>query len=274
VFNNSNSLEWSWNIIFSELYNMRDDLLKNKEIAKFDDSLSAYWDMETLTGNLLKDWSKYENNGTCYSNGTFYDGIIANCWENWWSWPQIVSSDTKNGKAMRFNSATHTRIISSTGGLSNQKAITVSLLVKFDSFVTQNGLVFIYNASWQRYLFSSTRKNSGIQNGSHVGTLFSDWNWWFGVGWEDSFYDTNIWYKITYIINPQKWYIKVFRNSELIQHVQTSNQWNFSWIPNNIYIGSNWENSSYTMNWLIDEVRIYNRALSDAEVQTLYASTK
>jgi len=36
--------------------------------------LVGYWDMETLTGNLLKDWSKYENNGACYNGAS-----IVNC---------------------------------------------------------------------------------------------------------------------------------------------------------------------------------------------------
>jgi len=49
-------------------------LINKKELASLDDTLVAYWDMETLTGNLLKDWSKYENHGTCYNGAS-----IVNC---------------------------------------------------------------------------------------------------------------------------------------------------------------------------------------------------
>jgi hypothetical protein len=35
-----------------------------------------------------------------------------------------------------------------------------------------------------------------------------------------------------------------------------------------------WKYWEASYNWLIDEVRIYNRALSDLEIQTLYNSTK
>jgi hypothetical protein len=40
-----------------------------------------------------------------------------------------------------------------------------------------------------------------------------------------------------------------------------------------VYIGS-FNGSSYFTNGLIDEVRIYNRALSDSEIQALYNATK
>ncbi len=39
-------------------------------------------------------------------------------------------------------------------------------------------------------------------------------------------------------------------------------------------IGSEWSENGRYFNWLIDEVRIYNRALSDSEIQTLYNATK
>lgn len=56
--------------LFTFAYNKRDDLLKNKALASLDTNLVGYWDMETLTGTLLKDLSGYGNNGTCYNSGT------------------------------------------------------------------------------------------------------------------------------------------------------------------------------------------------------------
>jgi hypothetical protein len=37
-----------------------------KNLSKYDSSLVGYWDMETLNGVKLKDWSRYGNDGTCY----------------------------------------------------------------------------------------------------------------------------------------------------------------------------------------------------------------
>jgi hypothetical protein len=54
--------------LFTFVYNKRDDLLSNKALAGNDPSLVGYWDMETLSGGLLKDLSRYGNDGTF--NGT------------------------------------------------------------------------------------------------------------------------------------------------------------------------------------------------------------
>ncbi len=52
--------------LFTFIYNQRDDLLHNKALASLDSSLVGYWDMETMTGNLLKDLSAYGNDGVLY----------------------------------------------------------------------------------------------------------------------------------------------------------------------------------------------------------------
>jgi hypothetical protein len=56
--------------LFTFAYNKRDDLLSNKALAGNDPSLVGYWDMETLSGTLLKDLSGRGNDGTCYNSGT------------------------------------------------------------------------------------------------------------------------------------------------------------------------------------------------------------
>ncbi len=61
--------------LFTFVYNKNADLMKDKSLASLDSTLVAYWDMETLTGTLLKDLSGNGNNGTCY-NGS---GNVVNC---------------------------------------------------------------------------------------------------------------------------------------------------------------------------------------------------
>jgi hypothetical protein len=74
VFGKDNSVSGSGNIMFTHIYNRRTDLLAIKNFASLDSSLIGYWDMETLTGVLLKDLSQYGNNGICYNSG-----LTVNC---------------------------------------------------------------------------------------------------------------------------------------------------------------------------------------------------
>ena len=41
-----------------------------KNLSKYDSNLVGYWDMETLTGTKLRDWSGKGNDGICYSGVT------------------------------------------------------------------------------------------------------------------------------------------------------------------------------------------------------------
>jgi hypothetical protein len=145
---------------------------------------------------------------------------------------------------------------------------------KFDGFANQNGLVFINNLACNRYLFSSTWKWSGAQNGSHVGTCSSGGNWWTATSEDVSYFTDNTWYSIVYVVNPMDGYIKVFRDGQIIQNISYTAFSTFFGIPINIWIWGNNESAAYAMNGAIDEVRIYNRAFSDAEIATLYNSTK
>ena len=64
VFEEDILVEGTWWILFSNYYNRDRVLLQDKELAKLDDSLVWYWDMETMTWWLLKDFSQYWNNWT------------------------------------------------------------------------------------------------------------------------------------------------------------------------------------------------------------------
>jgi prepilin-type N-terminal cleavage/methylation domain-containing protein len=83
--------------LFTFVYNKRGDLIGNKLLASNDESLVGYWDMETLSGGLLKDLSRYGNDGTCYNSGS-----AVSCGGGSGG-PQIVSGNGKSGKAMSFD---------------------------------------------------------------------------------------------------------------------------------------------------------------------------
>lgn len=73
------------------------DLLTDKTLAASDASLVGWWDMETLTGSLLKDLSGKGNHGTCYNSAS-----IVNCGTGGLG-PQFASGDRKNSRVMSFD---------------------------------------------------------------------------------------------------------------------------------------------------------------------------
>lgn len=73
------------------------DLLTDKTLAATDASLVGWWDMETLTGTLLRDLSGKGNHGTCYNAA-----IVVNCGTGGLG-PQFTSGDKKNSRVMSFD---------------------------------------------------------------------------------------------------------------------------------------------------------------------------
>ncbi len=78
---------------------------------------------------------------------------------------------------------------------------------------------------------------------------------------------TNQWYFVTSVYNGST--VKTFIGSSI---VNTTNFSNFN-LANYIHqIGANYLSSVWVFNGLIDDVRIYNRALSAAEIEAMYNS--
>jgi len=273
LFDKTTKTEWSGNLLFSQIYNMRDDLIGKKELASLDNSLVAYWDMETLTGNLLKDWSKYENHGTCYNGAS-----IVNCGITG-SWPQLVNWLTSNGKALNFD------------GVDDWISIWIS---KFALLPTNDFTISsIFNTTqdvWQRCIISTSWDGSA---------WFRYWFW----GWSTSSY---IWYAgWSYAWPPFSWWwewypwkIKINdgKNHNLVARFLLNNKveifvdgiyvWKQDFVPtwwekgalNKSQYFNIWTvwgyYPNYHTNGIIDEVRIYNRALSDSEIKALHSATK
>lgn len=267
LFSWTDSITWSWNTLFSNIYNRRDDLTKDKTFASLDDSLVWYWDMETTTTSwaliVLKDLSKYKNNWTCYNSWN-----IVNCnWVEWW--PQIVDWNWKTWKAMSFDGVDDYVGFSDKDNLEMWYwNITIIYKIKIS---TNNPTMFISKA-WETpyfYIWSVGWRIDSVLNLSG-----GAWNYWAVM-------NIKIWEYFNWaVVYNRLWYIKSFKNWEKFQ-------WsNISWISNINVINTNefviWANCYSSclikrwnfLNWLIDEVRIYNRALSDSEIKELYNATK
>ncbi len=81
----------------------------------------------------------------------------------------------------------------------------------------------------------------------------------------------NLWHSIATSINrltSQKIYFDwVLESSTDISSISSQNEDNTV----NMVI---WKSISWYLSWSIDEIRIYNRSLSDSEIQNLYNATK
>ncbi len=263
LFKWTDSVTWSWNTLFSNIYNRRDDLMNNKTYASLDDSLVGYWDMETTTTSwaltVLKDLSKYWNNWTCYNSWT-----IVNCWTVW-SWPQIVTWEWKTWKAMSFDGVDDYVQINKNINNTSTKEYTIIWIVKsYDLTSNARRVIFEKNAWYFLHINSS----------GSIWSDFHNWTWW-------------IWWwilnnKLQLIINKQSfvwisrsvntWKIKFISNWD-IDTVESST-WN---INNSVITSRIWAPAwmiDWVWKWIIDEVRIYNRALSDSEIRELYNATK
>lgn len=77
---------WTWIDLFSAYYNRDKFLLQDKQIAKWDNSLVWYWDMVTTTTSwslvVVKDFSKNNNKWICYNWTT-----VVSCWAS--NWPYV-----------------------------------------------------------------------------------------------------------------------------------------------------------------------------------------
>lgn len=68
VFSKSDTVSGTGLILFTNISNRNAEIINNINLASLDASLVGYWDMETLSGALLKDLSGKGNNGGL-SNG-------------------------------------------------------------------------------------------------------------------------------------------------------------------------------------------------------------
>ncbi len=258
LFSNNESITSSWNTIFSNIYNRRDDLTNNKTYASLDDSLVGYWDMETLTWTLLKDLSKYHNDWTCYNWAT-----PVTCWTAW-SWPQIVAWNWKTWKAMNFDGVDDWVDLWNSSYLQFVNNYTILFFLKIN---TQQNTYFVpfskwhTNSSWMVFQWNISNPNSFV---------FA-FPWIYGFNYTyNNIVDNNNFLSIQK--SSISW-LKLWLNGVKIKE-NTSLNWN---IYTNTYNLSLWKdtiNSGRNFNWIIDEVRIYNRALSDSEIRELYNATK
>ncbi len=207
--------------------------------------LVGWWNFNDPTSRY-KDTSGYDNHGSCTSCPTVTDGVPGT-----------------GGSAMSFNGSDNIITINNslTNGFDN-----LSVSAWFYMKPSSNYRTIISKGYHTNSVFEirSNRDSEGPNIGSRINTVNGT------ASRSKTNYTNNDWHHILFSYNGLE--LQVYFNGEALDSVAITG----SLIMNNhpLNIGRNTSPQGEFMNGLIDDVRIYSRALSAQEVQTLYAQTK
>ncbi len=243
--------EWKENTVKSTLRSFdNSSLYSNKE-----DGLVGYWSMNEESGTTVSDISGTGNNGT--ATGT---GIV----------------DGKYAKARSFNGTSDYVSIPNSPTLDingPNSQITISSWVKLNSFKN----------SWSTLLYKST-SNTGDINKERQYALFIN-NLTGAIGFSSTSVDNintnqtwvvtpsvvklNQWHHIVGVIDSLNSIMRVYIDGNQIASIAYSTAGIRS-ASGNLHIGRNNTDGAFLVDGVIDEVRIYNKALDGDRVLTDY----
>jgi len=246
--NNNSIITGTWWGLFTWIYNWSETFLRDKNLASLDNSLLWYWDMETTTLSwttlLLKDFSRN--------------------WNNWLpDWTiEIWNSQWVVWKSTRFSSTIwHIDIIDD---------ITFSTWLTFFWYVKRLWTGISQDIFNNNQFFIRTTPAGEDINKPFEAFVNSD------ISPEPrvrSNVDSNIW-EWYCIASTWDWNnLKIYINWEL-KNTQIRNITLDTAVSAQIWCWEQLNPLLWAFDWLIDEVRIYDRALSDYEIETLYNSTQ
>jgi hypothetical protein len=222
-----------------------------------DSSLVGFWTFDDSTG---VDSSIYANNGALWSNPIFFEGM--------------------KGSAIYLDGLGDGITIWDSNSLDTDSSMTISLWVMPDS-VTPNGAKVMskwYSAPEEGdWLLSLSSQDSC--NGSCVSwyfgfanySVYGNPNGWFSIGPPDLDYYLTLgeWNFITVTFDTGL--VNLYYNGNLIKTDTSIIKYTSlnEYGTDDIYVGQLW-NLGYNFKGGLDEIRIYNRALSTSEVNDLY----
>jgi hypothetical protein len=221
--------------------NDRNVVVSSLDETGINDGLVLYYTMDSLDGSTLLDNSGNNYHGTIYG-ATSTTGINGNA----------LSFDGSNSRISNINS-------DGLGDISSTFSISVwtkGTIKSGDfSYIIHRGITYSISDSVYCIITNNTGYFCFPINGSYV------------VGATTVLQDSNSWYFLTLTFNNGA--VKGFINGNL--SVSYSNSITNTIVGTKLTIGdSTVTNSTRKYNGLIDEVRLYNRALSAAEVKQLY----
>jgi subtilisin-like proprotein convertase family protein len=200
------------------------------------DSLRGYWKLDETDGTTADDQSAFENNGTL--SGTNFSASVAG----------------KYGNAIQLDGDDdHAKI---TGIKLSANTVTLTAWVRQGS--TQNG--------WAGIVFDRSSSASGLS--SDNGELRYHWNngqWSWSSGLVPP---ADIWTFVALVVEPSK--ATIYMNSGSGFQTAVNNAPHAAALFGTTYIGWDPAQSGRHFEGAIDEVRIYNYSMSQAELQNVY----
>ena len=201
------------------------------------------------SGNITYDYSGYGNNGSLYTGGE----------DSNTKWV-----DGKLGKALEFDGSNDWVKILDSESLKPSSEITISAWIYINSVA--GGLdwnCILMKGSWANNGYGFLFQDAAVNNGGGILRFYLP-----GIGTIDSTpnpFETGKWYHVVGTYDGS--YMKIYINSNEVRSVYSGNS--LTPTTHNLFIGRN-NGVDYPFNGTIDEVRIYNRALSEAEIKALY----
>jgi len=252
TFTNESLIEWTGSTMFLAFYS------KHKELAEMDDSLVWYWDMETMSWSLIKDLSWNWNDGECYNSWT-----LVTCWSV--DWPQFTS------KWMNFDWIDDWMKVNDDDSLDFWSTTDFTFSVWINSKWSSDAQWILAKRTVggfsQHFLVLPTHKQIGYYINDWVNIIYDNSNFINSL---------NTWYYVTVVID-RDWESWFYIDWNKINSFNISSIWNISndsfleiWCANIISYSS----VIKKFNGQLDEIKIFNRALSENEISALYNSTK
>lgn len=276
-FGNWEFVSWTWSEIFSTTLNKRTDLSNDKDFYQYDESLMWYWD-SALTWTKLKDYSKNWFHWTCYNSWTIVD-----CW-NLTNGPKFIDWSSKVWKYMSFD------WIDDYVDLGRMFSGTLSKMTLLAKFNTNEFLTYTWSTPiiWYRDTWSPNQRWFSFRTYTNSSTWQISWqfvNW--DNNWDYNWY-TNNWYSSLWIssfnskysknwrymwLTFDNWVSKMYINWVNVSTKTSTGTLIYSPFWNSVNIWKIKLNTAF-LNWHIDEVKIYNRALTNDEINILYYNIK
>jgi len=248
-------VDWSENTFSSASWSCTSK--SQMPLSSFDESLVGYWDMETTTWGKLKDLSGNGNHGI-------------------FTWSNLPSSTWWiMGKWINFSGSWYIEVLNSPS-LNPEKDISLvaTIIYKNSPFTSGNIWIVEKTYSWfiqpyyQYKLWITPNNNSNNLKWSLWSTYTLNWASRYSVYKNStSFYD---WQSVNIVSTYDGKRLKLFLN--WIKMVESNLEGKIDKYSSNLcfwkaFCSLNWSNSNYYYLYgIIDDVKIYNRALSDQEI--------
>jgi len=218
-------------------------------------STVGYWKFDENSGNITYDSSLYDNNGKLY-NGT-----------SWNSDEPIWSTDCKYGSCLEFDGDNDYVEIPDSDSLILTDAITIEAWVKS---ANSSG----YNGMWQivsKYHAYILGRNPNVGEKNICFIIYNGTNWY---DFSNCYTPTNIdiWHNFVGTYDSSTREQKLYVDGVLRSTRNVTGAINPELGPIHIAHRENSPVGSDHFNGTIDEVRIWNRALSDEEINASYIS--